>query len=131
MPGRILSPVDARGLGTQAIVEANRIVDHIFGARRGSVEQNVANATGLAGDSVGKLMATLAPVVMGALGKESKSGRASPSDLAGMLGSADQTLRSLPGAGALAGLLDEDGDGVDMADLNKLGGQLMGGFFTR
>ncbi|MBT8076501.1 MAG: DUF937 domain-containing protein [Gammaproteobacteria bacterium] len=117
-------------LGQQPSSSDGRIVDHIFGQRRGNIEQQVAQSSGLSGDAVGKLMANLAPVVMGALGSQSKGG-GGLSDLVGMLGFADKTARSQPGAGALAGLLDDDGDGVDLGDLAKLGGGLLGGLFKR
>ena len=45
------------------------ILGHIFGGRRGSVEQGVGNASGLNGAQVAQLMAMLAPIVMGVLGR--------------------------------------------------------------
>jgi hypothetical protein len=45
------------------------ILGHIFGGRRGSVEEGVGNASGLNGAQVAQLMALLAPIVMGVLGR--------------------------------------------------------------
>lgn len=45
------------------------ILGHIFGGRRGSVEQGVGRASGLDAGQVAQLMAMLAPIVMGVLGR--------------------------------------------------------------
>lgn len=45
------------------------ILGHIFGGRRGSVEDGVGKASGLDAAQVAKLMALLAPIVMGVLGR--------------------------------------------------------------
>lgn len=108
----------------------NRIADHVFGNKRSTVEQKVAQSSGLTVDDVSKLLATLGPIVMGAMAKQQRQGGAGASDLAAMLGSADQQARAMPGGSALADLLDGDGDGdVDAADLTKLGTGLLGSFF--
>jgi hypothetical protein len=45
------------------------ILGHIFGGRRGSVEEGVGKASGLDAAQVAQLMAMLAPIVMGVLGR--------------------------------------------------------------
>lgn len=45
------------------------ILGHIFGGRRGSVEEGVGKASGLNAAQVAQLMAILAPIVMGVLGR--------------------------------------------------------------
>jgi hypothetical protein len=45
------------------------ILGHIFGGRRGSVEEGVGKASGLNAAQVAQLMAMLAPIVMGVLGR--------------------------------------------------------------
>ncbi|MBV9493854.1 MAG: DUF937 domain-containing protein [Acidobacteria bacterium] len=45
------------------------ILGHIFGGRRGSVEEGVGKASGLDAAQVAKLMVMLAPIVMGVLGR--------------------------------------------------------------
>ena len=45
------------------------ILGHIFGGRRGSVEEGVGKASGLDAAQVARLMAMLAPIVMGVLGR--------------------------------------------------------------
>jgi hypothetical protein len=58
------------GTGTSALGGiGGAILGHIFGARRGSVEEGVGNASGLNAAQVAQLMAMLAPIVMGVLGR--------------------------------------------------------------
>ena len=45
------------------------ILGHIFGPKRGPVEQGVGKASGLDAAQVAQLMAMLAPIIMGVLGK--------------------------------------------------------------
>jgi len=45
------------------------ILGHIFGGRRGTVEQGVGHGSGLNAGQVAQLMAMLAPIVMGVLGR--------------------------------------------------------------
>ena len=81
-------------------------------------------------DDVSRLLAMLGPVVMGALARQQNQDGSGATDLAAMLGSAEQRARAMPGGSALAGLLDGDGDGdVDAADLTRLGTGLLGSFF--
>ena len=49
------------------------ILGHIFGNRRGPVEEGVGNASGLNAAQVAQLMAMLAPIVMGVLGRMKQS----------------------------------------------------------
>ena len=106
----------------------NRIADHVFGSKRSTVESKVSESSGLSMEGVASLFATLGPIVMGALAKQQKSGAGG--GLTDLLGTAEQTARSMPGSDALTGLLDGDGDGdVDVSDLTRLGGGLLGSLF--
>ena len=110
------------------------ILGHVLGARRPAVEQSVGRASGLDSGQTGKLLATLAPIVMGALGKEQRRQGLDASSLAGLLGGEQERIeRDQPGSGKLLGaLLDTDGDGdVDVADLAKHGKGLLGRFLNR
>ncbi|HYR29355.1 MAG TPA: DUF937 domain-containing protein [Thermoanaerobaculia bacterium] len=49
------------------------ILGHIFGGRRGSVEEGVTKGSGLDAAQVAQLMAMLAPIVMGVLGRMKQS----------------------------------------------------------
>ena len=107
------------------------ILGHVLGAKRPVVERGVAKASGLDSGQTGKLLATLAPLVMGALGNQQRQRGLNASSLAQFLGGEQEQIeRKQPGsAGILSALLDKDGDGdVDVADLAKHGKSLLGRF---
>jgi hypothetical protein len=121
-------------LENPAIGNGDGILGHILGARRSAVESSVGKAAGLDKGQTGQLLATLAPIVMGALGKQSRGKGLDATALAGLLGGEQEKIeRVQPGSGKLIGaLLDTDGDGdVDMSDLAKHGKGLLGRFLKR
>lgn len=104
-----------------------RSLDHIFGGRRGTVENAVARRSGLDGGQVMKLLAMLAPLVLGALSRarqsSPRSGGGSGGGLGDLLGGAlGKMQQNQPGLGGmLGGLLDSDGDGSMLDDLLEKG----------
>ena len=83
---------------------------------------------------MGKLLTSLAPVVLGALGKAQRQNNLDAGALAGMLGQERQQIesRQSQAAGIMGALLDTDGDGdVDMGDLPKHGAGLLGELFGK
>jgi len=109
--------------------EGNAILKHVLADRRGLAEQGIAKASGLDMAKVGPLLAMLAPVVLGALGKARKERGLGPQDLSAMLGGErDAMSAASPGMmGALSQLLDRDRDGSVVDDL----GGMLGGLFGR
>ncbi len=80
------------------------ILGHIFGNRRGSVEEGVGRASGLDAAQVAQLMAMLAPIVMGVLGKMKQSKGLDANSLPQILQQSHaQGQQETPGLG---GLLD-------------------------
>ena len=71
------------------------ILGHIFGGRRGSVEEGVGKASGLNAAQVAQLMAMLAPIVMGVLGRMKQTKGLDASRLPGALNEGSQD----PGGG--------------------------------
>lgn len=112
------------------LTDGNAILGHVLGDRRSAVETGVSKLSGLGGQQVTQLLAVLAPVVMGALGKMQRQQNLDPSGLATALAGERQGLdKVLPNLGGLAGLLDADGDGQILDDvLGKVTGAL-GGLF--
>lgn len=107
------------------------ILKHVLGGRQGRVEQGLGQATGLNTAQVGSILATLAPVVLGALGKMQRQNNLNPSDLGNALGQERQAIETRAPAvtGVLGALLDADGDGdVDLSDIAKKG---LGALFGR
>ena len=110
--------------------DGKKILGHVFQQKNTSVQKNLAAQTGMSGNQVENLLAQLAPVVLGALGKEKSQKGVDANDLtsmipmiAGMLGSgSNQDLM-----GMATKLLDADGDGDIMDDVSKM----LGGFFKK
>ncbi len=121
------------GQGNQASSMGEGILKHVLGGRRGNVEQGLSKVSGLDAGSVGKLLPMLAPLVMGALGKQQRSGGMDAGALAQMLGqeSARAERREPAAMGMLGKLLDSDGDGQIGDDVAKLGTSLLGSFLRR
>ncbi|MBI1765092.1 MAG: DUF937 domain-containing protein [Acidobacteria bacterium] len=120
--GGFLSGGAASGIG-------GAILGHILGGRQGQVEQGISAASGLDMSKVGPLLAMLAPVVMGALGKANQQqGGMDASSLAGLLGGAHQEMSAgSPILGMLGGLLDRNHDGSALDDILGMAGRMMSG----
>lgn len=104
--------------------DGGKILGHLFGSEQEHVESGLARKTGLDRSQVSLLLAQLAPLVMGAFGRQKKSEGLEPGVLADLL----PKLNSLLGgdAGGTCGLsgllskLDADQDGGFMDDVNTL-----------
>jgi hypothetical protein len=105
------------------------ILRHVLGDRRELAERGVAQASGLDLGKVGPLLAMLAPVVMGALGRQRQERGLGPADLTAMLGGERAAIGAATPAmlGTLSQLLDRDGDGSITDDV----GGLLGGLFGK
>lgn len=110
----------------------DKILGHVLGSKQGQVNQGLAKATGMGGQDMSKILASLAPVVMGALGKTKREKGLDASGLQDFLtGERKQAQRKQPQLGMLEGLLDADGDGdLDISDVMKKGSGLLKGFFS-
>jgi len=110
------------------------ILKHVLGGKRERVETGIGASTGLDTVSVGKLMATLAPLVMGTLGKQKRSSGLDATGLASLLNNERKEVerREPQGFNILNSLLDSDGDGdVDAGDIAKRGFGLLGGLLGK
>jgi len=119
------------------------ILQHILGGKAGRVADQVSKTSGLNTNQVAQLMVTLAPLVMGALGKsKQQSGAQGGSGIAsilgavlgggGLFGGVQSTPKQQPaGNRFLQAVLDRDGDGNTGDDLAQMGMQLLGGLFSR
>jgi len=104
------------------------ILGHVLGDRQEAAHQAVAQSSGLNAGQVAALMTTLAPIVMGALGKIQRTHGLDAGGLASMLqGEHAQASAAQPGLMGLASqLLDRNRDGNAMDDVMKGLGGLLG-----
>jgi hypothetical protein len=116
-----------------SITSGAGILKHAFGGKQQAVEQGVAESAGLSPAQVSRLLMTVAPMVMGMLGRARKEQDLDAGGLADMLtGERRAAESSAPDLASLAGLLiDSDGDGLDLGDISKIGGSLLGNLFKK
>ena len=116
-------------LGNSASGNGAGILKHALGGQRGTVEQGIAQASGLNSSSAGSLLEMVAPLLMGALGKTTTQQGLDANGLAQFLGGQQQAAESQSPdiMGMLGGLLDQNKDGNVMDDVTRLAGK----FFER
>ncbi|MGK6350050.1 DUF937 domain-containing protein [Parapedobacter sp. DT-150] len=109
--------------------DGDGILGHVLGDKRGTLENSISSKTGVSASKVSGILAMLAPIVMGYLGKQSRSSNVNDGGgLSGMLGG---LLGGQSGGnilGSLGGSLDQNGDGK--LGIDDVGG-LLGGFFGK
>lgn len=98
------------------------ILGHIFGSKQGAVAHQVAEKSGLDIGQVAQLLITLAPIVMGFLGKKKHEQNLDANGLSAMLGEQQQAMQSSgnPLMDLVSGFLDKDSDGSAVDDLSAL-----------
>ncbi len=98
------------------------ILEHIFGNRQPQVNEGLGKATGLNTGQIMKLMISLAPMVLGMLGKARNKKGFGVADISDLLRGTVQTQTAQGREmGLLNRLLDSDGDGSIMDDIANLG----------
>jgi len=103
------------------------ILGHVLGGKQKRIETGISKMSGMDPGAAGKLLAVLAPVVLGALGRQKREKGLDGAGLAGLLQSErSEGDRGLPTEmGLVNRLLDSDGDGdVDLGDLARGAGKL-------
>jgi hypothetical protein len=102
------------------------ILSHILGGRQQSVQQGLSQATGLDTGKTGQLLAILAPLVMGALGRAKQERNLDAGGLSTLLAGEHEHLKeSAPGVmGVLGRFLDKNHDGSVVDDVGGMLGKL-------
>lgn len=124
--GSILDSLDDF-LGSGNTAPGASILGHILGGRQQKVAGTLGRNTGLDPNTTAQLLALLAPIVLGYLGRRQRQQGLDPGGLAGVLGQERQQVEQIPQARqGLGALLDLDGDGQVLDDLANLAGGLFG-----
>lgn len=81
--------------------EGGSILDHIFGGQKATVENQLSKNTGISMDKIGPIMAMLAPLIMGYIGKQKQSSGVTSGGglgdlLGGILGGAQSQAQAEP-----------------------------------
>lgn len=109
------------------------ILSHVLGGKQGQVENAISKSSGLNAAQISQILAMVAPIVMGYLGKEKRQNGLDAGGLSSLLGglvggTAQTNQREMS---TIEKLLDRDGDGSAMDDVMDLGSKLLGGFFGK
>ncbi|SNR33520.1 DUF937 domain-containing protein [Lutibacter flavus] len=118
------------GVDQNVLDDGAGILGHVFGGREQNVAQAVSKSSGIDLDTAMNILKVAGPLVMGALGKETRQKGVADQNgigdlLGGMLGGASNEQQSL-----VTRLLDADGDGSiidDVAGMILGGGKKKGG----
>ena len=104
------------------------ILGHVLGGQRSNVENGLAQSTGLDPSSAGQLLETVAPLVMGALGKTQQQQGLDASSLSEFLGNQQQQAQaSAPDMmSTLGNLLDSNKDGSVLDDVGRIASKFFG-----
>ncbi len=81
--------------------EGGSILDHIFGGQKSQVENQLSQNTGISMDKIGPILAMIAPLIMGFIGKEKQSSGVNSGGglgdlLGGILGGAQNQAQAEP-----------------------------------
>lgn len=118
---------DVEGMVSQGNTSVGeKILSHVLGNKQPVVANGIGNATGLDAGKATALLAMLAPLVMGALGKAQRTNGLDAGGLASMLGNERNRINSNGALGGLMGMLDQNNDGSVVDDVMGIAGKMFG-----
>lgn len=122
-----------RSIDNERAVNGSGILNHVLGNRQGGAIDMISKMSGLDASKTGSLMTTLAPIVMGMLGKAKREQGLDQGGLTDLLtGFTKKEQGNNPAMSLITGFLDADGDGSIIDDVaGMLGKGLLGGLFKR
>ena len=102
-----------RSIENERAVNGSGILNHVLGNRQGGAIDMISKMSGLDASKTGSLMTTLAPIVMGMLGKAKREQGLDQGGLTDLLtGFTKQEQGRNPTMSLITGFLDADGDGL-------------------
>lgn len=114
--------------------EGGSILSHIFGNEKSTVENQLSQNTGISMDKIGPILAMLAPVIMGYIGKEKQQNNVGAGGLGDLLGgilggaqSQAQAQQSNPLNDILGSVLGGGQSQASGNPLNDILGSVLGG----
>ncbi len=108
------------------------ILKHILGGKQAGAIEMISKMSGLGGDKTGNLMATMAPIIMGMLGRQKRASGLDGGGIADFLAkSVSSATNKQQEMGLIGKFLDQDGDGSVMDDLAGMGMKMFGKFLRK
>lgn len=111
-------------LGNPQAANGAGILGHVLGGQRTVVESNLAQAAGMDQNSAGSLLEMVAPLVMGAVGREQQQNGLDADGLSQFLVQQQQQTQATDPdlMGTLSSMLDSNRDGSVSDDLSRIAG---------
>ena len=131
--GRILDNIFDSLKGGGVEKDGSGILGHILGKKQSAVETGISKSTGIDVSKIGKIMAMVAPLLMGMLGKSRRDNNLGASDITQMLQNEDSRInrRSKKKLSPILSFIDQDSDGDVTDDLLNIGAGFLGKLFKR
>jgi hypothetical protein len=128
--GSILDDV-AGFLGDADPTQGQRILGHVLGGRQAAAETTLGRMSGLDTSQMQQLLALVAPLVLGYLGRTQRTRNLDAGGLSDMLGSQQrEATAAAPDVMSVVGrILDANQDGQVMDDVVRIGSSVLGSLF--
>jgi hypothetical protein len=128
----LMGYVSGNAKQSEKTVNGAGILSHVLGNKQSGVIDLLGKMTGMDSSSSSSLLIKMAPLVMGALGKQKKSQNLDTGGLLDMLTKTVEPERKNSQFGSLlTSVLDRDGDGDVKDDLMSMGMKALSGFFKK
>ena len=126
--GSIFNDLPAAVKSPKTRKDGAAILGHVLGDTSGDVMNSVGRATKIDTQHVASIFATVAPVVLGAVGQMKREKNLDAQGVSSMLHEERKTVEGA--SSALTQLLDMDGDGDVSDEVISLGSSLLGGLLS-
>jgi len=105
------------------------ILKHLLGGSQNQVVEMLGKATGLHKSQAGQMLMSLAPVVMGMLGRQKRVNNLNENSLADLItrGTQNFNRQSPTNTSIITKILDRDGDGSAMDEIMSMGAKALFG----
>jgi hypothetical protein len=116
-------------VANQRALNGTGILNHVLGNRQSGAVQMISQLSGLDSSKTNNLMAMLAPVVLGSLGKAKREQGLDVAGIVSMLsGTVSAEKQGNPTMNLITGFLDQNNDGSIVDDVARIGMKMLGGF---
>lgn len=118
-----------RQVDNTSMLNGSGILKHLLGGQQNQVVEMLGKATGLHESQAGQMLMSLAPVVMGMLGRQKKMGNLDQTSLANLVtrGTENFNRQSPTNTSLITKMLDRDGDGSAMDEIMSMGAKALFG----
>lgn len=111
--------------------DGTKIIDHILGGKRSTVERYIGQDSGLSSGSVNQLLSSVAPLLLSTLAGQQGSSSGIGSLLSGLTGEMKRSSQTSQSQNVIEKLLDQNNDGNIADDVAKIGMSFLGKLFKK